>query len=165
MTLLEVRQAVGQLGQRSHSVRIRFTRSALQASLLVGATSLALPMASIVGLVVVGQPAVVQARDGVVGFSCEAAGKLANWSFSVDFENAAVIADVPVNWAWVTHAHILFVHAVFANGRQYLTQQYTLDRRSGRLEVCDYASADEMPSPCEATLMCRPNSLTYDHAF
>lgn len=122
-------------------------------------------LAAILAPALVVSSASVLARDSIVGFTCQSAGKPANWSFSVDLENSVVIADVPVNWASVTRTDILFVHAVFANGRQYVTQQYTLDRRSGRLEACDYASADDLRNPCEATLTCRPNSLTYDHAF
>jgi hypothetical protein len=122
-------------------------------------------IAAILAPALVVQPASVQARDSIVGFTCQSAGKPAPWSFSVDLENNVVIADVPVNWASVTRTDVLFVHAVYANGRQYLTQQYKLDLRSGRLETCDYASADDLRNACETTLTCRPNSLTYDHAF
>lgn len=156
--MLKYRHASGKLERHPGLIQVQNAQRAKAANLTTA-------IAVILFLAMVVNPTLVRARDSVVGFLCEETNRRANWFFSVDFENGAVIADIPVNWASVTQAEVLFVHAVFANGRQYLTQQYTLDRQSGRLETCDYASADQMPSPCEAKLTCRPNSLRYDYAF
>lgn len=84
---------------------------------------------------------------------------------SVDFDNQVVHADVPVNWTWIKSDEVIFGHAAFAGGRQFVTQVYRLDRRTGALETCDYAGDSEARARCSLQYVCRATSLTFDHAF
>ena len=45
----------------------------------------------------------------------------------------------------MTRDSVLFLHYASIGGRQYATQTYTLDRRSGRFEVCDYTGGSDQP--------------------
>ena len=76
------------------------------------------------------------------------------WRFVLDAATQAVSIDAPVNWTWVTAERVLFLHATTINGRQYATQTYTLDRRSGRFEVCDYTGGSDQPVACDARWTC-----------
>jgi hypothetical protein len=110
-------------------------------------------------------PACVNAQEGVARFLCEDSRSSARWSFSIDFDNQMVNAEVPVNWTWITPSEVLFAHAAFASGRQYLTQLYTLDRRTGAFEMCDYGGDSEAREPCTRQYVCRATLLAFDNAF
>jgi hypothetical protein len=110
-------------------------------------------------------PLAAGARDGIVGFTCESAGRAQKLSFTVDADNGVVAADVPVNWVSLSAAVVWFLHVASANGRQYVTQEYTFDRGAGTLRACDYASADETRDACDPIYLCRANSLTSGQPF
>jgi hypothetical protein len=99
------------------------------------------------------------------GSSREDSRSSARWSFSIDFDNQLVNADVPVNWTWITPREVLFAHAAFAGGRQYITQLYTLDRRTGAFEMCDYGGDSEARDPCTRQYVCRATLLAFSNAF
>jgi hypothetical protein len=110
-------------------------------------------------------PACGGAQEGVARYLCQDSQSSAHWSFSVDFDNQLVNAELPVNWTWITPSEVLFAHAAFAGGRQYVTQLYTLDRRSGAFEMCDYGGDSEAREPCTRQYVCRGTLLTFAHAF
>jgi hypothetical protein len=110
-------------------------------------------------------PACGSAQGGLARFLCEDSRSSARWSFSIDFDNQLVNAEVPVNWTWITPSEVLFAHAVFTGGRQYLTQLYTLDRRTGAFEMCDYGGDSEAREPCTRQYVCRATLLAFDNAF
>ena len=110
-------------------------------------------------------PTYSNAQNGVARFICEDSLSSARWSFSVDFDNQLVRAEVPVNWTWITFKEVFFAHSAFAAGRQYLTQSYTLDRQTGLFEMCDYGGDSESRSPCSLQYVCRAMLLTFDNAF
>src|SRR5215213_9414615 len=110
-------------------------------------------------------PACGSAQEGVARFLCEDSRSSARWSFSTDFDNQLVNADVTVNWTWITANEVLFGHAAFAGGRQYLTQLYTLDRRTGAFEMCDYGGDSEAREPCTRQYVCRATLLAFGNAF
>ena len=90
-------------------------------------------------------------------FLCHhAEGGKATWHFAVDEARQTVSIDAPVNWTWATRESVLFLHYTTINGRQYATQTYTLDRRSGRLEVCDFTAGSDQPVACDARWQCAP---------
>ncbi len=105
------------------------------------------------------------AQSGVVGVLCKDSRSSAQWSFSIDFENQLVSAEVPVNWTWITPTEVLFLHSAVAAGHLYLTQSYTLNRQTWALQMCDYASDSETLSPCGSQYVCRPISLISRIAF
>ena len=59
-------------------------------------------------------------------------------------------------WTWMTRESVLFLHYTTIGGRQYATQTYTLDRRSGRFEVCDFTGGSDQPVACDARWQCVP---------
>ena len=98
-------------------------------------------------------PAVAESE----GFLCRLPeGGPAAWHFALDEARQAVSIDAPVNWVWMTRESVLFLHYTSINGRQYATQTYTLDRRSGRFEVCDFTGGSDQPVACEARWTCQP---------
>jgi hypothetical protein len=105
------------------------------------------------------------AQGGLARFLCEDSQSSARWSFSVDFENQSVRAEVPVNWTWITSSEVLFAHAAFSGERQYLTQLYTLNLRTGAFEMCDYGGDSESRTPCTRQYVCRATALAFDNAF
>ncbi len=105
------------------------------------------------------------AQNGVARFLCEDSQSSGRWSFSIDFDNQLVSAEVPVNWTWITGNEVLFAHAAFASGRQYLTQLYTLNLRTGAFEMCDYGGDSEASTPCTPQYTCRATSLAFNNAF
>lgn len=91
------------------------------------------------------------------GFLCRLPeGGPVAWHFALDEARQAVSVDAPVNWTWVTRDSVLFLHYTTIGERQYATQTYTLDRRSGRLEVCDFTGGSDQPVACEARWTCVP---------
>jgi hypothetical protein len=68
------------------------------------------------------------AQNGLVRFLCEDSLSSARWSFSVDFDNQSIRAEVPINWTLITSTEVLFGHTAIAGGHYYLTQSYTLSR-------------------------------------
>jgi hypothetical protein len=105
------------------------------------------------------------AQNGVVRFLCEDSWSSARWSFSVDFDNQLIRAEVPINWTLITSTEVLFGHTAIAGGHYYLTQSYTLNRQTGAFEMCDYVGDSERRSPCSSQYVCRATSLTFDNAF
>jgi hypothetical protein len=105
------------------------------------------------------------AQGGVARFLCEDSQSSGRWSFSVDFDNELVRSEVPVNWTWIVSSEVLFAHAAFSGGRQYLTQLYTLDLRTGAFEMCDYGGDSEAHTPCTRQYVCRATSLSFDNAI
>jgi hypothetical protein len=83
-------------------------------------------------------------------------------SISIDFDNQLVRAEVPVNWTWIAANEVLFAHAAFAGGRQFLTQLYTLNLRTGVFEICDYGGNSDASTPCTRQYICRATSLAFD---
>ena len=91
------------------------------------------------------------------GFLCRhPEGGATVWHFALDEARQAVTIDAPVNWTWATRDSVLFLHYATIDGRQYATQTYTLDRRSGRFEVCDFTGGSDQPVACDARWQCRP---------
>lgn len=110
-------------------------------------------------------PVAGNADDGVARFLCQDSQSSARWVFSVDFTNQLVNAEVPVNWTWITRGEVLFAHTAFAGERQYVTQLYSLDRRTGAFEMCDYGGDLEASQPCTRQYVCRATLLAFDNAF
>lgn len=91
------------------------------------------------------------------GYLCHhSGGGAATWHFGLDEERQSVAIDAPVNWTWMTRDSVLFLHYATIDGRQYATQTYTLDRRSGRFEVCDFTAGNDQPVACDARWRCAP---------
>ena len=96
---------------------------------------------------------------GTEGFLCRhPEGGPVAWHFAIDEAHQAVSIDAPVNWTWMTRDSVLFLHYATIGGRQYATQTYTLDRRSGRFEVCDYPGGADQPVACDARWTCVPSA-------
>ena len=110
-------------------------------------------------------PACGSAQEGVARYLCKDSRSSAHWSFAVDFDNQLVNAELPVNWTWITPKEVLFAHTAFAGGRQYVTQLYALDRRSGAFEMCDYGGDSETREPCTRQYVCRGTLFTFANAF
>jgi len=90
------------------------------------------------------------ADSGLTAYQCESSSVVAyKWAFSLDFNNHAVLTEAPVNWVWFTPQFVMFGHSVLVKGGHYSTQSYALDRATGVFEACDYASAAELPTPCD----------------
>lgn len=91
------------------------------------------------------------------GFLCRLPeGGAVTWRFVLDEARQSVSIDAPVNWTWMTRDSVLFLHYATIGGRQYATQTYTLDRRSGRFEVCDFTGGSDQPVACDARWTCVP---------
>jgi len=82
--------------------------------------------------------------------------------FDLDPGRQTVTGAFPINWAWFAGSAVLFGHSVSINGRYQTTQSYVLDRATGKLEVCDFASGAERACghrQCVATQPERPDAL------
>ena len=91
------------------------------------------------------------------GFLCRhPEGGPVAWHFALDEARQSVSIDAPVNWTWMTRESVLFLHYATIGERQYATQTYTLDRRSGRFEVCDFTGGSDQPVACDARWDCVP---------
>ena len=110
-------------------------------------------------------PVCGNAEDGVARFLCDDSQSSARWAFSVDFTYQLVNAEVPVNWTWIMPGEVLFAHTAFAAGRPYVTQLYSLNRRTGAFEMCDYGGDSEARQPCTRQYVCRATLLAFDNAF
>ena len=110
-------------------------------------------------------PACGSAQERVARYVCQDSRSSAYWSFSVDFDNQLVNAEVPLNWTWITPNEVLFAHTAFTGGHPHVTQLYSLDRRTGAFEMCDYAGDSESREPCTRQYVCRAMLLAFDKAF
>jgi hypothetical protein len=110
---------------------------------------------AIAAAVLLGCSAVAAQEIGAITYRCRSPSAPETWVFSLDYGERTVVVDAPVNWAWFTRQHVLFLHSVFVNDRQYVTQSYTLDLATGAFEVCDFAAGEGRTSPCDSTFLCR----------
>jgi len=94
--------------------------------------------ALVAALIAVSSGANAQARLDCI--DAMAADKL---SFEVDFDRETVAGAFPVNWVWFTPGFVLLQYSTNINGHQHVLQTYTLDRATGRLDVCDFAAGEQ----------------------
>ena len=83
------------------------------------------------------------AHDGGVAIECIGSARTQdNVAFNLDFDRGVATAEFPINWTWFADRAIVFGYSALINGHYRTLQSYTLDRATGTLEICDFASGE-----------------------